>query len=299
LQRRHHGSSRLRENLGDGFLYAKNPVFRRIRRQALRRGFTYSLRDPDAYFGFPLIALETVLRTRVIPYRDNFRPLLRLEQTRRDFYALSDLRLNRPTPNYVLHESAHAIAFDELFGHPSNTRAALSEPSRLVSVMLGEAFAMCAEYFAACCVSGHVHGWFFSINSYRRRTPARKAVGELVGELGFEAVAWSVLGAFLYNNFLVDRLSRRQLEGLLAAHPLASNAARTKPPVRQKLRRALSSLMVMSPEFRLDTSRLFLTMLGYPRDIRRVLRADPVALLEREGVLESAGELVTTLARGA
>jgi len=288
----------LRESLGDGFLYAKNPIFRRIRKQALRRGFAFSLRDPDAYFGFPLIALETVLRTRVIPYRDNFRPLLRLEQSRRGFYALRDLRLNRPMPNYLLHESAHAVAFDSLFGRPANTRDALSEPSRLVSVMLGEAFAMTAEYFAACCVSGHVHGWLFSINSYRHRTPAKKAVGELVLELGFEAVAWSVLGAFLYNNFLIDRLSRRQLEALLGAHPLASNAARAKPALLFKLRRALSSLMLMSPEFRLDTSRLFLTMLGYPRDIRRVLRADPVTLLMRGGTLESAGELVTTLTRG-
>jgi len=51
--------------------------------------------------------------------------------------------------------------------------AALSEPANLVRVQLGEAFAMTSEYFAACAVSGTLHDWFFSINSYRHRTPAR------------------------------------------------------------------------------------------------------------------------------
>src|SRR5688572_31671475 len=74
--------------------------------------------------------------------------------------------------------------------------------------MLGESFAMAAEYFAACAVSGAVHAWFFSISSYRRRTQKKKAIGELIERFGFEPVCRAVLLAFLYNNFLVDRLDR-------------------------------------------------------------------------------------------
>jgi hypothetical protein len=283
LQRRSHGPKRLRESLGDGYLYLHNSAFRRIRDAAIARGYRFTSEDPGAYFGFPLAALDTLLQTRKIPYRKNFPALRELERTRPGFFSLADLHANRPTPNYVLHEAAHAVAFAELFGRPRDARAAMSDPSQLVQVMLGESFAMTAEYFAACMVSGRAHRWFFSINSYRHRTQKRKAVGELVDELGFRAVTWAVLLAFLYNNFLVDRLDRKSVARVLA---LASAGA--KPAALRKLGTALAGLMVMSPEFRRDTARLFLTMHGYGRDVARVLSADPLDLLEREPAARAA-----------
>jgi len=160
-QRRHHGPGRLLENLGDGFLYRKNPFFRRIRQAARARSIGFTLRDPGDYFAFPLVALDTVLRTRKVPYRANYSALAAFERARPGFFVLADLRSNRPLPNYVLHESAHAVAFHELFGRPRDVFSALSEPSKLVRVLLGEAYAMTSEYFAACAVSGTLHDWFF------------------------------------------------------------------------------------------------------------------------------------------
>src|SRR5262249_19029138 len=163
-----------------------------------------------------------------------------------------DLQQNRPAPNYLLHESAHAVAFQELFGRPRDVGAALSEPSALVKLMLGESFAMTSEYFAACAVRGQPHGWFFSISSYRHRTQKKKAIGELLERYGHDFVGRAILLAFLYNNFLVDRLDRRQLTRLVAVAD-AKIARRLSPPELRRLGSALSGLMVMSPEFRYDT----------------------------------------------
>jgi hypothetical protein len=277
-QRDLHGPGRLLENLGDGFLYGKNPFFRRIRRAARARSIGFTLSDPGDYFAFPLVALDSVLKTRQVPYRANYSALLAFERSRPGFFVLADFRQNRPLPNYVLHESAHAVAFDELFGRPRNVFSALSDRALLVRVQLGEAFAMTSEYFAACAVSGVLHHWFFSINSYRHRTPAKKAVGELVLELGLPLLVWLTLVAFLENNFFVERFTPRTLDRALELSPLGS-----APPIsaanRRKLCRALSALMVMNPEFRYDTTRLFLTMHGYPRDIERVLDRDPLDLI--------------------
>jgi hypothetical protein len=44
--------------------------------------------------------------------------------------------------------------------------------------------------------------------------------------------------------------------------------------------------MVMDPEFRYDTSRLFLTMFGRSRNIRRELSADPLELLAADPAAE-------------
>lgn len=280
--------------MGDGFLYLENPYVRRIRDAALRAGFRYTLSDRESYFGFPLIHLDTVLRTRRIPYRPSFPALVHLEASRPGFFTLADLRQNRPAPSYLLHESAHAVAFRELFGRPRDIAAALRAPDALVKLMLGESFAMTAEYFAACAVTGSLHAWFFSISSYRRRTQKKKAVGELLGQLGFRPVCRAVLLSFLYNNFLVDRLDRRRFERLA----VAAGLPRLSPPLARKLKGALNGLMVMSPEFRYDTAKLFLTMFGRSRNIRRELAADPLELCAADPRVAPAVERLVRVLSG-
>ncbi len=297
LQRRYQGARRLRRSLGDGYLYAENPFFRRIRDAALGAGFRYTLEDPGAYFGFPLTALPTVLETRRIPYRASFDAVLALERSRPGFFSLRDLEKNRPTPNYLLHESAHAVAFAALFGRPRDVRAALGDRDRLVHVMLGEAYAMTAEYLAACAVQGPLHAWLFSISSYRHRTQKKKAAGELVLEIGLPAMTWALIAAFLENNFLVDGLRAAQVERLLELGPYAAPLARDAALVR-RLGSCLGGLMVMDPGFRLDTSRLFLTSLGYPRNIRRVLDFDPLDVVERDNALRAKIERLVAVLSG-
>lgn len=296
LQHRCHGKERLLASVGDGYLYVHNPYFRRVRRAALRAGFRFSQRDPSNYFGFPLIHLDSILAERRIPYRPSFSALMHLERTRPGHFELSDLFKNRPAPNYLLHESAHAVAFHALFGRPRDVRAAFTEPDALVRVMLGESYAMTAEYFAACAVEGAVHDWFFSISSYRHRTPKKKAIGELLDELGFPFVARCVSFAFLFNNFLVDQLDRRRFDALVSH---SRDAKQREPPARAraKLRGALNGLMVMSPEFRYDTARLFLGMFGRSRNIRRELARDPLALFDAQPELSGAlSRLISILA---
>jgi hypothetical protein len=55
--------------------------------------------------------------------------------------------------------------------------------------------------------------------------------------------------------------------------------------------------MVMSPEFRYDTARLFLGMFGRTRNIRRELSRDPLVLLTAQPKLPGALErLISALA---
>ncbi|HEX3774302.1 MAG TPA: hypothetical protein VHV51_07545 [Polyangiaceae bacterium] len=286
LQRELHGPRRLLENLGDGFLYRKNPFFRRIREAALARGVRFTLRDPGDYFAFPLVALDTILRTRKVPYRANYSALRAFERARPGFFTLADLRSNRPLPNYILHESAHAVAFHELFGRPRDPFAAQAEPQHLVRVQLGEAYAMTAEYFAACAASGSLHAWLLSINSYRHRTPAKKAVTELSERLGLAFLVWVALLGFLQNIFFIERFSRRALERALELFPF-EKTPRVAASERARLCRAVSEFMVMNPEFRHDTTRLYLSMHGHSRAVRRVLAADPLELIATDRELPS------------
>ncbi|MBK7580608.1 MAG: hypothetical protein IPI67_10430 [Myxococcales bacterium] len=276
LHARHSSASSLAESLGDGLLLARNPFLRRIRQESLARGARFSLADPGNYFAFPLIALDTVLRTRTIPYRDNVAALRELEAGRPGFFTTADLRKNRPMPNFVLHESAHVVAFDVLFGRPKCVRESLAVRECLPQVMLCEAFAMTAEYLALCAVSDtdRAERWLFSLSSYRHRAQKKRAVGELFDELGQPSVVAAMLVGFLYQNYLVDRVDRTTLARALDAAGFGT-ISRVRPALEQKLRGAVNTLAQMSRDFRLDTARLYLTTLGYPRDIQRVLAHDP------------------------
>jgi len=284
--------------VGDGYLYLHNPFFRRVRDAALRAGYRFSLNDERSYFGFPLVHLDSILATRVIPYRPSFPALAHLERRRPGFFTLADLQQNRPAPNYLLHESAHAVAFHGLFGRPEDVPAALSLPSSLLKVMLGESFAMTSEYFAACAVRGQPHGWFFSISSYRHRTQKKKAIGELLERHGFDFVGHAVLLAFLCNNFLVDRLSSKDV-ARLAELADAGQARRFGAGELRRLRDTLNGLMVMSPEFRYDTARLFLTMFGRSRNVRRELSEDALELFARDDRARAATERLIALLAGS
>jgi hypothetical protein len=282
-------------NLGDAYLLRENPFYRRVRVAALGAGFRFSTRDPGAYFAFPLTALDTVLASRRIPYRDNVRALRHLEDSRPGFFALRDLALNRPTPNYLLHEAAHAVAFERLFGRPRDVRATLAAKSALLGIELGEAFAMTSEYFAAVAVRGNLHRFFFSINSYRTRVPMKRPLGELVPELGLECVVGSVLLAFLWNLFLRERLAPAdtarllsQVRALLAGPAGRGGGGEPGRVLVGRLGRALNGLMRMDLDFRTNTTRLFLGMFGRGRNVRRVLAEDPLELLRHDPSAASA-----------
>lgn len=274
LQRRCHGARRLRSNLGDGYLYLKNPYFRRVRDAAFERGFRFTTADPGNYFGFPLAALEEVLETRRIPHRDNFAALVALERRRPHFFTLRDLDANRPTPNYLLHEAAHGVAYHELFGR-AGVLQTLSEPKNLVPVMSTEAFAMTAEYLAACSVADSTHRWLFGINSYRHRTQMKKPLGELAVHFGLGLVTTALFTGFLYANFLRSGIRARKIVEAIERFSDASAQVLSTTDL-ERLRRAVVGATRMNPGFLEDTTRLFLTRLGYSRNLQKVLDLDPL-----------------------
>ncbi len=278
---------------GDGFLYVHNAFYRRVRDAALRQGIGF-VPDDSAYYGFPLLGLERVIDAGVLPYRRSMPPLRWLEGKRPGFFRLRDLKDNRPAPNYLLHEAAHAVAFRQVFG---DARAAtvFSDAACLPGVLLGESFAMSAEYLAACSVHGKLQRWFFSIASYRHRAPAKASVARSIAAQGVSPVIFSLLLGFLLHNYLVEPLLPVHMERIAGLMPPRWRRGMTKKTARRLLN-AQNRLMLMSPEFRKETARLFLTTYGHHRDLRSILSSDPLGAFERSPALvASAVSLVGIL----
>jgi len=97
-------------------------------------------------------------------------------------------------------------------------------------------------------------------------------------------LVWLVLIAFLENNFFLETMPMKTLEHALELYPLAKLPVISRAE-RVRLCSALRTLMVMNPEFREDTARLFFSMHGHGRNIRRLLSDEPLELIAADADL--------------
>lgn len=280
---------RLAGNLGDGFLCAQNPVFRNIRQECLRRGFSFTNRESGPYYAFPLMSLDAVIEARRIPYRDNFVWLEILEKQVPGKFTLTELKRSELQFNYVFHESAHCIAHAVFFGRARFSRLPKNADT-LLRILLGEAFANMVECLSAVFAEGEIGGYFLDGNChFRANVKEAKELRRAVKKWGLEKTGRVLLAAFLYANYLVDRLGRKELARIREFAGLEKSAEIT----------ALAKIGTeLSEQFRTTTTHLHLIKMGFPSALGVMMRGDPLLRLEKNaGLRAKALELAAIAAR--
>lgn len=285
------GKNTLPANLGDGFLYAQNPVFRSVRREYLRLGFSFTQHDFCDYFAFPLMALDEVTTAGKIPYRNNAVWLKKIEKATPGTFTLTTLKRSELQFNYLFHESAHFIAHAAFFGK-KRVAALPKDQGTLLRIMLGEALANTVECLSAAFAEGEIETYFLNANChFRANAKEVKVLRRGVEKLGTEAVACILFASFLYSNFLFERLSKKQ-KTLILTFAKAPKAKLTNDLVHIGLQ--------LSEEFRQTTTPLHLWKLKFPSNLPRLLQFDPLArLLKPENSLlrSQVSALLALLAR--
>lgn len=279
-------------NLGDGFLLDQNPVFRNVRETCLDRGFVFSLTGHGLYYSFPLMSLDTVIEKRVIPFRDNFAWLPLLEKSAPGQFTLTELKRSELLFNYIFHEAAHCIAHSVFFGRARFSRLPKNADT-LRKILLGEAFANMVEALSAAFAEGEIGSYFLDGNCHFRSS--RKEVKEIrrfAKAHGFEKTARVLLAAFLYANYLLEHLGRREQARI------REFAGLDKGVKVGKLARIGTEL---SEQFRTTTTHFHLIKMGFPASLGPLLRPDPLAaLLKKENMKlkEQAYSLAAIASRG-
>lgn len=279
--------SRLAENLGDGFLCATNPVFRSIREEFLGRGFSFTEENLNGYFAFPLMSLDEAIDSRLVPYRKNFHWLEKLEKSAPGAFTLTELKRSELKFNYLFHESAHCITHDLFFGKKSLRRLPKNSDT-LLKIFIGEAFANTVEALASVFVEGEIGGYFLDANCHFRAN--EKEVGVLqrtLAKLGAEATALTLIGSFLYSNYLFESLNPKQY-------------ARLRSIAGVNTPRSLVKIgLQLNEEFRTATTPLHLVKTGFPVEFYRLMKADPVETILRSPKLaRQVRELARIAGRG-
>jgi hypothetical protein len=247
-----------------------NPIYRNIRKEAFTRGVRFSWKGHEAYYAFPLIALDNVIDSRVVPFRPNFRWLEVLEREAPGAFTIKDLKRGELQFNYLFHESAHLIAHSEFFGKCSPKRLPKSR-NTLLGIMIGEAFANVVECLSSAIVEGEIGSYFLDANCHFRASEKDlKALMSGAARWGWPKTAKVLMGAFLYSNFLFERLNRREVARIAEFAGLSSQS---------RIKSLVQVGLALNEKFRTTTTPFHLRKLGFGRELPKLFSVDPLHLL--------------------
>lgn len=273
--RRH---SPLVKNLGDGYLYAKNPVFRAIRDQLVAERCTFSTRAFPAYAASAHTALPTILETACIPYVDNRTALAAIHAACPDMTMeeLPDLRRN-----HVFHEGAHLLAYRAFDQAALGTRGARARQQLVLAVLAGEAFATTCETIGWAFAQTDLDRALYRINAvpYSReqaRLPADLA--RTFDLLGLETGCRLFFFGFLCANFLFDALGPDEFATLFAS---VDPSASLDPDDARFLNSVVNAHCFTSLDFRMFYTQAHFRMLGVSTPIVELVQFDFLSVLER------------------
>src|SRR5688572_3145399 len=193
-------------SLGDTLLCQRSAIHRSVRKRLLSHGYAISDVSNDTktlYDCLPLIALESMLAQRVIPYRDNVTALREVVARQPELQLPVPFLVQELSKNYLLHESCHCLAHDVLFGQDCLRDWARDEPVEFVLRMtLAEAFAVGTEFMAAAQREPAV-ALFGALSSYTCFSESHRAlVARAMDQLGWRGT----LEAAVYGSLLAQLL---------------------------------------------------------------------------------------------
>lgn len=254
------GPGDIRGNMGDSYLLNSNKIYRQIRQKILDLGYSFS-DDPNSdYLALPMAQLESVLKSKKIPYVNNVRPLIKLnEQTRSTLDW--DHVVDNIKPNYILHESCHAIARHYSFSsNDLQTRALLT--------LIEESFANTCEFLAMADAQDPTHLLFLEINSYFTVFEDRTHLKKAIDKYGLIPIFKFMLLSYLHSNFLNDEMDDYTFKKVLELSHFSNN------PEAKILKSLGENAFLLNPRFRYTTTEMYLRLQGISTPVTEVLNFD-------------------------
>ena len=279
--------------LGDGYLQAHNPMFRRIRRACVRIGFGFSNHDFCQYGGTQMFALPLMIQKKTLFYNDN---TTRLSHAQRSKNAVMKCKVNpKGIPiqiNYLMHESSHCVA-DQIFRNKFGNHYLrdLRDPElKALLILMAEAYANTCEEIALIHAKTETHRIFNNQNSNRKADhTAIVRLQMAVKILGVRPVFALVYLFFLHSNFLYQTLSSREIARI-------AQLGCPEFEFRGAHKRAVESLGVyltgLTDEFRAEVGNYYFSWMGFRGNFATNLDFDFLKYLETsEPVREAWAEL--------
>lgn len=275
-------SASLPKSLGDAYLHQHNPVYRSIRAEFLRLGYSYTTEDFCHYTVLPYASLGAILEKRKVPYFDNVSVLREIESKHPGKFLVDELV--QVKSNYVLHEASHCVAHELLKGlvldaKGSTAKSLSAEESKALRLMMTESFANSVEALANTFNGTPELRFFHSVNSYCiHDKKAAVSFKQAIDLVGIKAAFRLLFVAYLYSNCLHSELSRTQFQDLLTL-TLDDVEVLRKALDSPHVRKLVYYAFELNSDFRFQTSGFYLAYSGLALDVRKLSQIDLLGIL--------------------
>ena len=278
ILKKHHENSpthSLENSFGDGFLVQNNLVFRSIRQSVLKCGFKFSNELNPDYLAFPMGQLEWILKEKKIPYLDNVSALQKINE-RTNSSLDWDHVVDNLKPNYVFHESCHAVARTSRLKYLLKTagRVASDKQELITAMLIEESFANTCEFLAIAYTQDATQRLFLEMNSYFVVFDDRTRLKNTIEKYGLDKISKFMLYSYLLSNFLRQSLSDQELKIILSLASLQSSTD-------IKLFKSLAQIaFALNLRFRFTTTEMYLRLNSIQDPVINVLDFDPIAFIK-------------------
>jgi len=263
----------LSNSLGDGFLVRQNRIFQQIRKQTLAMGWTYTDQISADYLAFPMGQLENLLIQKMIPYLNNVDTLKALNEKTRSTLDWDHV-IDNLKPNYVFHESCHAVARAESPQSPNLQK-------RLLLILIEESFANTCEFFAIADAHDQVHRNFLEVNSYFTVFEDRTHLKKILEQHSASQIFKFMQISYLHSNFLNERLDEKEFKNILALVEFRSN------PEVKILKSLAENVFALNPRFRYTTTEMYLRLNGIDQAVEQALDFDYLKLIKDDQTIHN------------
>lgn len=249
-----------RDILGDGFLLESNPIYRKIKTQAVKIGAKYIEAYPD-YLLMPFQELPVILKHKKIPYVPSARLIKKIEQSRPGVFSTDDM----PIPeSYHLHESSHVVAEYYL------KKISLRSPQDLIlKTILAESFANTVDALVCTFASDDIHWFFVKQNSYMHpQKKIIKAMNELTEALGCQFTFMLTFFTYVHANFLASPLSNKAVQELVSRY---AQVKKINLKHQKNIRTVCQIGEDLDPLFRYQTTANYFKQMGFDEEVESLL----------------------------
>lgn len=270
LHRQYSGVNSFADNLGDGYLYSRNPVYRIVRDHAVGLGALFSSQDSDFWRQYqvaPFFCLQSIFEQSIVPYFDNARALELVLHRNSGFRLPAQIFIDNFKRNYLLHETAHYVAFHRAARSKeiAGVDGFSGDQWLILRTFLSEAFANAAERTALSYATEATHLLFFVLNSYVQSDASRKeAVHKAITAYGIETIFRLGLVHYFHSNTNQEPVSAKLAERFVE---WAAAKQKILPADVEFLRSLAESSFNLNPSFREETTLAYFRFLDCEQEL--------------------------------
>ncbi|WP_148284973.1 hypothetical protein [Pseudobdellovibrio exovorus] len=228
--------------------------------------------------------LEEILVKKSIPYVDNVTPLEELN-ARTSSQLDWDHVVDNLRPNYVFHESCHAIA-RSLATRPISS--SIDEAKiQITQMLIEESFANTCEFFAIAEAHEVIHRTFLEMNSYFTVFEDRTHLKKAIQKHGARPLFHFMLLCYLHSNFLNEQIGENDFKRFYSLSHLEPDKSDHKA-----LKVLSENAFALNPRFRYTTTEMYLHLNGIHTTVTQALGFDYIKLIEtHEGLKQNLQQL--------